>query len=107
MARDQQLETIRQACIKANKEIVTTHLPTEKFNPYETERPIRLADVLLAIGDNNPKVNGIRANGGFMRIGRFQQRNTNYTLFWNLRTDDLTAQSNDTIEFLANLLDHA
>jgi hypothetical protein len=62
-------------------------------------RPIRLADVLLAIG----KV-GLKAH--INQDGYFPTKSGNTTTlnYWNLRTDDLTQQSDECIDFLYMIL---
>lgn len=58
-------------------------------------RPIRLADVLYAISIHDSEAMAEKAAGDLT----FQSRNS-----WNLLKDDLSLQSPDTLEFLANLL---
>jgi hypothetical protein len=84
------LELIRQACIKANP------IGSGGFK----YRPIRLADVLLAIdGTTQGQLIAIRPNGDMYRS---DIQNTKW--HWNLRNDDLSQQSNECIEFLYDLL---
>jgi hypothetical protein len=63
-------------------------------------RPIRLADMLLAIG--NPFVE-VHANGGIVTQTNWPGHKLQQAV-WNLRKDDLTEQSDECIEFLADLL---
>lgn len=73
-------------------------------------RPIRLADVLLAIDNVKPSLTdafsdtfcGVRINGEFemMSVGDSFSSGVK----WNLREDNLDSQSEETITFLAELL---
>lgn len=72
-------------------------------SPYEKNftilgRPIRLADVLLAI--RKDKWPG--AEGHQVLLGRMTEADVCEK--WNLRNDTLTEQSPETIEFISNLL---
>lgn len=63
-----------------------------------TGRPIRLTDVLVAIdqrfrGDNFATV----ATNGWFHFGRKRA-------LWNLRTDDLSQQSSECIDFIHSIL---
>lgn len=143
----QHLQTIREACIKANPEIEGKHffgvgfarcrfcnvervvrdrkvynrvvdkhsggssqeVEVTDYNmeggpcPEHMSRSIRLAEVLLAIG-----------NKDYQQMLAHQMQETTLTMIssvvaqtiyhWNLRKDDLTEQSDECIEFLANLL---
>lgn len=60
-------------------------------------RPIRLADVLLAIDAAKPQRYHIAANGQFYRAGK-------EGAIWNLRADDLDQQSDGTVSFIHGLL---
>jgi hypothetical protein len=68
-------------------------------------RPIRLADVLLAIPQNEScKAQAVSMNGDFFD---FDDDMKTYTIVgspWNLRADDLEKQSEETINFLYELL---
>lgn len=84
------IETVRKVCVKAN--------PTDdRWNVVlADEEKVRLADVLLAMGK---KYEHSSANiGGFLR--------DLLNVGWNLSDDNLTKQSPETLEFLANLLKH-
>lgn len=111
-ARDQKLAAILAKCVEANPEIVT---PASMYctcgvvlqREYEENRgqgndwcpkctgkmiqrpkrsrPIRLADVLLAVEE--------------LTLDRLE-----LLAFWNLRDDDLTHQPDDCIDFLFSLL---
>lgn len=130
MTRDQSLQLIREACIKANPDIMklqfgceieTTRDKTRGIviaaREFDVDvmlegvrrsignrhvvsfgRPIRLADVLLAIQKNAhpnnwPKIDVF----GYMT-------GPSKCIGWNLLSDTLTDQSDETIEFIANLL---
>ena len=133
------LEIIREACIKANPEIMALEFGCEikdffegtgvviGIQKYSNEsdcydvayykipepiidrspknlnwkilgRPIRLADVLLSITTNR--------HGA--KRGQFISDDINWehdeVYFWNLKQDDLRHQSEETLEFLASLL---
>jgi hypothetical protein len=101
MIKEDQINFIREKCIEANPESFTF----EDGNWWRREKnaiiapvPIRLADVLLAIGS------GVRmeeqTSSGQLSIG---VAGRGWTL-WNLRSADLRDQSEETIEFLYNLL---
>jgi len=105
MTRDEQLQTIRTACIEANPEI-NEPCTCPKGGRWDGERicdkcggweyvprPIRLADVLLAI-ESYPDYD--EAVHGLLFSGPVDRR-------WNLHADDLTQQSDDCIAFLADL----
>jgi len=65
-------------------------------------RPIRLADVLLAIGCNSYTVPKDRfRDGNSLYSGDW---NANGQIMWNLRADDLEKQSQETVDFLYELL---
>lgn len=67
-------------------------------------RPIRLADVLLAIEKNRTTDFFFVTTTDFLCM---QDSKTDEELMvWNLREDDLSKQSPETLEFLANLLKH-
>lgn len=99
------IETIREACIKANADLV-------ELNGAEIpSRPIRLADVLLAIEEDKQVVISKEDDGAY--FGKVSNGDTRYEhdisirwspAFWNLRADDLTQQSEETINFLYDLL---
>jgi hypothetical protein len=122
MTRQEQLELIRQKCIEANPDKLAEHdhkkLPcqevcTNRVDIYHdwNERegggctygvqlgPIRLADVLLAIGGRNVKSYYSVHKDGHWCISNFRD-----LCWWNLRKDDLTEQSDECIAFLADLL---
>lgn len=121
-------QIVRDACIKANPSILNLEFGCE----YESEftykgehtifripesgypgknnkiigRPIRLADVLLAIWKKTPsnktKIT-VESDGQFLVFNPLlNQRFAKQT--WNLLKDDLSQQSQETMEFLAGLL---
>lgn len=69
-------------------------------------RPIRLADVLLAINSSTPTdtAYAITESGGFLQIGDSSSIWERLDFHWNLLKDDLTLQSPETISFIAELL---
>ena len=72
-------------------------------------RPIRLADVLLAIGNRGIlKVNNL---GGFSVFNDYIGGKAEWVDVamprWNLLKDDLTEQSPETIDFIHSLLTHS
>lgn len=146
------LETIRQACIKANPEIMelkfgcriktenmvkdyikvicepfkdsekneyiyATHGQTAEkiyLKPYKTEnkiikilgREIRLSDVLLALeklNEDRKSYWGIDSEGEFIKFKRYDI-DENSNIFWDLKNDNLELQSEETINFLVELL---
>src|SRR5689334_16148147 len=62
-------------------------------------RPIRLADVLLAIGETDWYVG---RHGRFFKWSRNLGEMIGQPISWNLRADDLEKQSPETINFLAD-----
>lgn len=115
------LEIIRAACIEANPEIVEEHsvqCDMDTSHGYVTPhnelgcivRPIHLADVLLAIASNRIRLTTFV--GGDAWFESYEESNV-FTheqswkargVCWNLRLDDLTHQSPETLQFLADLL---
>lgn len=102
MNLSQQVEEIRAACIKANPEIEQRNITKIRNGHGETIdvhvddgrffRPIRLADVLLAMDEKAD---------GYISFTEWH-----FFIFhrWNLRTDDLTQQSPECIAFIHSLL---
>ena len=82
-------------------------LPTIMSKPPNSQqytvvgRPIRLADVLLAMGETDWHVG---TNGRFFAWSRNLGEMIGQPVSWNLRKDDLNEQSEETINFLASLL---
>jgi hypothetical protein len=120
MNQKQQLDLIRQKCIEANPEIegkLHAQWGCPKHDPSAFKkqlhctcvkvnaRPIRLADVLLAmhtisvyVGDDGQfyQFDGFTDDGGHALQSK--------TIAWNLRKDRLNEQSDECIRFLADLL---
>lgn len=105
------LETVRGKVIEANPEIknrITPVVGKRGGITYQTHTPvIRLADVLVAIGDDYAVI----GNGVFLRYKSFNRlgQDGDWILAdrnarWNLREDDLSKQSPETLAFLAKLL---
>lgn len=72
-------------------------------------RPIRLADVLLAIWKKNPanRTNVVLESSGQFRVTHTWGGRRDIIVLgetWNLLEDDIDRQSDDTIEFLHGLL---
>lgn len=98
--RDEQIEAVRKACIAANPDI---KILFQEPNIYESGA-IRLADMLLAVGDAWRKDLDV-AMQSLPRYRAALNRNIVEVIKrWHLRADDLTQQSDETIEFLAGLL---
>lgn len=94
MTRDQQITAIRAACIKANPD--TGWSPLQYMLGGEVgrvARPIRLADVLLAI-----------TNLGRPLATRGRSLMIDALVYWDLMQDDLTQQSDECVAYLAHLL---
>jgi hypothetical protein len=89
------LDLIRQKCIEANPEIMATRNCTHPNCQYAEHtfsgRSIRLADVLLAIFEADAEERADELIHGSVKV-------------WNLRKDHLNEQSEETIDFLADLL---
>jgi hypothetical protein len=115
MTQQEQIEVIRQTCINANPQIKKEQedwqifianldsLPTDIEDAFGAEpllgRPIRLADVLLAI----KAVPYQKWPGGWAAIPDEELRDLVLN-HWNLPADDLIQQSDGTIEFIYQLL---
>lgn len=119
MTREHQLETICAVCVKANSGIYVRHgnlCDPYEYGVYATHRmcdtrPIRLADVLLALESKHREDYAIVSNGFFLTWrsdNRFGQdgdwKGANTEARWNFRKDDLSEQSDECIAFLAELL---
>jgi hypothetical protein len=97
--RDQQLEAIRAACIRANPHIsersigaVDEDTGTDMWVRDDT---IRLADVLM-LPDTSEMLNATDEENATVCF--------RFIRMWNLRKDDLTEQSDECVAFLYNLL---
>lgn len=112
--RATQLEAVRAACIKANPSILCKDcegvgyyvIPTMPDGEPEQqqcncqEREIRLADVLLAV-KGSEVYSALFPLDGYL----WSEMDSGKTVkFWNLRTDDLEQQSDETIAFIHSLL---
>lgn len=105
MTIPEQREAIRQKCIKANPNRIHfcckygTYDDNE-FCDYclEHARPIRLADILLAIDEKN-RVAGMKGWNLITVDAAFK-----IISLYDLRADDLEQQSEETINFLYKLL---
>lgn len=145
MTREQSINIVKEACVKANPEILELKQncfvkdflkgTLEILAKYEIEgetpvydfvfrgegevsvarsprgnwdilgRPIRLADVLLAIQKKDTLENPININTyGHLELCGEEQIVLSRTT-WNLRADSLTDQSDQTLLFLAQLLE--
>jgi len=98
------LEIIRAACVKVK--FPNPHLEDRYLKELQETETFRLADVLLAIkeAEYNYLVSPF---GEFWKI--VNGGNPAYEIefckvYWNLRNDDLSQQSPETLAFLANLL---
>src|ERR1700749_1790463 len=109
---NEQIKTISNACIKANPNIVKgldVWVKTEEGGGDEIKkviRPIRLADVLLAIQKVN-KSYAVNTEGGFELWNHHYGDEYIYQdmyITWNLTKDNLSLQSPETISFIFELL---
>lgn len=101
MTRDEQLWGIRKACIKANQKLWNDHgniLMRVVAQGVAVPTQIGLADVLLAwqrvIGasDKEQDEDAVQVSTEIV---------TQIISLWNVRTDDLTKQSDECISYLA------
>lgn len=102
----QQLTAIRAKCIEANPDNVCWGLPSG--GNIKDARSPRLADVLLAIGtaENNalrPFPRDVAVDGRGI-ISSYFSLTDKRSESWNLRNDDLSAQSDECVQFLCELL---
>lgn len=105
---------VREACIKANPEIIINKNAQligfdHKVTYFEQSRPIRLADVLLAILNGSNAITPIELNGDktvtlYADNPEIVGEDENHWCDWNLLKDDLSQQSEATMVFLAGLL---
>lgn len=123
MNRQEQLDLIRQKCIEINPSILCVDCegvgyqvegdhngePVQVQCPCH-ERPIRLADILLAIessflaASKNVEEVVIAETGSFGVVRNETQQVAWHPIYWKLRKDNLTEQSDECIKFLAELL---
>lgn len=87
-----QIEIVREACVKANPAIL---LGEDEAHQGPYYRPIRLADVLLAMKLQEDREFAYQVK---LIVGGA------YNTMWNLRKDDLPQQTPETLAFLADLL---
>jgi hypothetical protein len=93
-ARVTALAAIRAAAIKAN--------PDGNWQiSAQFQRSPTLCDVLLAIG-GKPEIHVAASDGGHAYFIR--NMNDDLMAGWNLRQDDLTQQSDETIKFIRDIL---
>jgi hypothetical protein len=89
--RNEQLEAIRAACIEAKPEIEHSQ------DGLNGVRPVRLTDVLLAV-----------ETGWWHRDRNAEHEisadTSKLLILWDFHQDDLTQQSDECIDFLADLL---
>lgn len=90
------LQKIRAKCIEVNPEIVVWS-PIVADKKRKAPRPIRLADVLLAMKNVSLEVSWFEGDDSLMRLDGANVR-------WNLREDDLEKQSEETIKFIGSVL---
>lgn len=99
-------------CLKGSDEDGWCTFEVKSTDKYKIlGRPIRLADVLLAINQANDtnQYSGIGNNGHFTtdfgeKTAWSGDGNNQKAIMWNLRADDLEKQSEEMIEFLYQLL---
>lgn len=93
------LAAVRAAIIKAVGHDSMCMRP-EGFHDHEY-RPIRLADVLVAMGARDNVVRlAVSEAGEFLFLDSGKQP----AIYWNIHTDDLSQQSEECITFLDTLL---
>jgi hypothetical protein len=104
MTHTNKLDLIRQRCIEANPGI----RQCKKYALGSVEawdRPIRLADVLLAMPKDalDYSMGGVEDKQYVFQADRNPDDDLRIA-YWNLREDDLSKQSEQTLTFLAELL---
>lgn len=118
------LKLIREKCIEANPQI-EDRLFCDKYQTFSPKdfcdeclrlvAPIRLADVLLAlqntVKDVDEPIITVAQSGGFVALDVATEtwefarsEDKDEIVEWNLHADDLEKQSEQTVEFLYNLL---
>jgi hypothetical protein len=102
-----QIEAIRKACIASNPTIETRNTSMMLSGVFtglinHRDSTIRLADVLLGINRKLSSAIGVSSAGQFYdeRKGRSHWTSG----LWNLLNDDITAQSDECIDFIHSLL---
>lgn len=114
MTHQEKLEAIRKACVAANPEIIVEGRESgitpcacwwhKNYPPDGNKyRPIRLADVLLALHEAPRTKNvGITTLVGSMVLESFTKDDLRKE--WNLYKDSLEEQSKETVAFIYDLL---
>lgn len=100
MNKLENIEVIRRACVAANPEIKTRKEITSKYGDYDVEDDIRLADILFTLSERD-YLFCVNASGLLYREDDGPIRPF---VYYNLRKDSLTDQSDETLQFLADLL---
>jgi hypothetical protein len=103
MNRDENIDKIRLACFEADSDRNWQWLDASNEQPVPEY--ITLADILLAVVTKRESF-----YYGRHQFGRRQEAvsGTEYICdIWDLRRDDLAAQSNECLEFIASILDNA
>jgi hypothetical protein len=106
MTREEKLQAITEACVKANNGIIMVECLGCKYRGKKhliqsDPRPIRLADVLLAFLTDDALDKYTEMEGLTMF---FDDLKCAIVTIWNLRKDSLSDQSDDCISFLFSLL---
>lgn len=95
-------------CTYLNRETNVIHSVRETLEGVEKfeiiGRPIRLADVLVAIGDLSNEAVVLDTKGRITDIKTATSNGFHGAVSWNLLLDDLTLQSEETITFIHSLL---
>lgn len=112
--REENLKTIRDACLLANPEIVEEHSLTSDMDNSRgyvlhqcLTRDIHLSDVLLAIGKTKCPEHGTFNHLALSTYGEFYnsyRQKAAVLATWNLRKT-LDDQEDATLQFLADVLD--
>jgi hypothetical protein len=93
MPSQEKLGYIRQKCIEANPEIIKR----QYVHDYGNVPPVRLADVLLAIKHLYSRKDHFSTSGHVNQV----------VWRWEWWKDDLTEQSEETTDFIYDLLQQA
>lgn len=130
MTTQEKISAIREECARVNLDIEKEQKTAEAFGDAldslpcdadeafgeipELGRPIRLADVLLAIKqmdiDMEKKIEDVSGRGGAAcanlraTLLTFASMTDIRKEFWNFRADDLTLQESATIDFIHSVL---
>lgn len=108
--KENYIKVIRAACVKANPEIMELKpgCMLERYGPDMNYNiiglDVSLVDILLAseCTTNQPR-NIVVSAGGFFEVN--SKGNLELVSYWNLRQDSLTDQSEETLKFIAGLLE--